>query len=369
MEKLSIKEKIIYRFIFNERRVYKHWYSRFLISGVNYNRILRVISRIKNFYNWCAEWSKEGVVMENLAQKMLLKGYKYTAKNLFHEAAGCFHVGQHIYFLDIKQKNEAQDRARKNYKNAIELYEQSQKPIRIEIPFQNTIIPGYLRLTDQKNRPLIIQINGLDNIKEIENHYLGNFLLDANLNIFAFDGPGQGEMWKNMKMIKEYEKVVSTIIDWFENNTNYNINIKKIGTYGMSYGGYLSPRVAAYEKRISCAVGNGGLGYLKEKPKKMNPIWIRDLLHVTGHKKINDVISEWKELDIKKIPPLDRPLLFIQGGMDKLIPEPKKQADYIMDWATGEKELKFYPDGEHCCVNYLDEIIPYTIDWLIKILS
>jgi hypothetical protein len=30
------------------------------------------------------------------------------------------------------------------------------------------------------------------------------------------------------------------------------------------------------------------------------------------------------------------------------------------------KELKFYPDGEHVCANYLDEIIPYTTDWFIK---
>lgn len=35
MEKLSIKERIIYHFIFNEERVYKLWYSRFLVAGVD----------------------------------------------------------------------------------------------------------------------------------------------------------------------------------------------------------------------------------------------------------------------------------------------------------------------------------------------
>lgn len=35
MEKLSIKERIIYHFIFNEERVYKHWYNRFLVAGVD----------------------------------------------------------------------------------------------------------------------------------------------------------------------------------------------------------------------------------------------------------------------------------------------------------------------------------------------
>lgn len=356
----------MYRFIFNENRVYKHFYTRFLICGVDLDRIRRVVARIKNFYNWCAEWSREGELLQKLAESHLSKGNIFTARSFFHEAAGCFHVGQHIYFLDINQKNRAQEMARENYRKAIELYDEKQKPIRIEIPFKEIFIPGYLRITDEPNKPLIIQINGLDNIKEIENHYMGTLLLNAGFNVFAFDGPGQGEMWKNMKMISDYEKVVTKIIDWFEENNNYNIDLKKIGNYGMSYGGYLSPRVAAFEKRISCAVGNGGLGYLKIKPKKINPIWIRDLLHVTGHKNINEVIAEWKELDIKEAPPLDRPLLFIQGGKDRLVPEPKKQADYIMNWAIGEKELKYYPDGEHCCANYFDEIIPYAIDWMKK---
>ena len=37
-----------------------------------------------------------------------------------------------------------------------------------------------------------------------------------------------------------------------------------------------------------------------------------------------------------------------------------------MNWAVGEKELKYYPEGEHCCINYLDEIRPYINDWFRK---
>jgi len=40
-----------------------------------------------------------------------------------------------------------------------------------------------------------------------------------------------------------------------------------------------------------------------------------------------------------------------------------------MEWAVGDKELKYYPDGEHCCVHYLDEVYPYTFDWLAKHLA
>jgi len=159
---------------------------------------------------------------------------------------------------------------------------------------------------------------------------------------------------------------LSAIIDWFERNNTYGINLGRIATLGFSLGGYLSPRVAAFNKRITCAVGNGGFGFLDTVPKKINPIWLRDFLYITGCENVEQLRATWGRLDIRDAPPLDRPLLYFQGGKDILIPRPKEQADYIMNWAVGEKELKYYPDGEHCCVNYLDEVYPYTFDWLRK---
>ncbi|MCJ7655347.1 MAG: prolyl oligopeptidase family serine peptidase [Dehalococcoidia bacterium] len=364
MEKLSVKEKIIYRFILSEKLVYKHWYTRFLTCGVDLARIRRVVSRIKNFYVWCSEWSKEGESLLELAGNSLSNGNTYTARSLFHEAAGCFHIGQHIYFIDLEQKEEAQENARQSYKKAIELYDKEKRLIRLEIPFRGTVIPCYLRLAVQPNRPLVIHINGLDNIKEAENHYMGTWLVEAGFNFFSFDGPGQGEMRKNMKMIPDYENVVSAIIDWFEQNDKYSINLNRIGTSGWSFGGYLAPRAAAFDKRISCAIGNGGVGYITAKmAKKVSPIWARDLLYVTGFKNIAEAKAAWSEIDIRKAPSLDRPLLIIHGGKDIVVPSPREQADDILNWAIGEKELKWYPRGEHCCANYFDEVIPYSIDW------
>jgi len=362
--KLSLKEKIAYRFILNEKNTYKHWYNRFLFCGVDLERSRRVVSRIKNFYHWCDEWSKEGENLETLAQEALSAENTYTAKYLFHEAAGCFFVGQLPYYIDIRKKNEAQERARENYKRAIELLGEGKRPIRIEIPFRETFIPGYLKLCSHPNRPLIIIINSIDSIKEIENHYLGNLLLEAGFNVFAFDGPGQGEMWKNMKMIPDYEKTISTIINWFEENNKYNIDFKKIATYGISLGGYFSFRAAAFDKRICCAVVISAPGYSPgfSELKKVK----RALLYTTGANSLKEVTSLWGEISIKEVPQLDRPILLIYGEEDKLFP--LEHAYCLMDWAIGEKELKSYSEGKHACSNFLDEAVPCSIDWLRKYL-
>ena len=367
MKKLSLKEKIFYGIILNEKRVYKHWYSRFLMCNVELDRIRRVVSRIKNWYGWCPEWHKEGEKLEKLADEALAKNNTYTAIRLYHEAVGCYHVGQHFYYIDPETKNKALKKIEENYKKAIELYDKNQKPVRVEIPFRDVKIPGYLRVQDKTDKPLIILINGMDNLKETEMHQIGKLLYDAGFNTFAFDGPGQGEMWKDMKLIPDYDRAVSTIIDWFESNNNYNINLEKIGTLGFSLGGYLSPLAAAHDKRISCAVGNGGPANFSYMPseKNINPIIYKGFKYISKSKNYKEAI-EYLDFDIKKAPSMDRPLLIIHSGNDNLIPHGKKHCDYFLEWASGEKDHLFYPDGEHVCANYLDEVMPYTIDWLIK---
>ncbi len=366
-EKLSIKEKIFYSLICNEKRVYQHWYRRYLNAGVDLDRIRRVVARIKNWYQWCSEWSVEGERLENLAEEALEQGNTFSAKALFHESAGCFHVGQHFFYIDPEQKAQAESRLRGNYERAISLCNSNEKPIRVEIPFSGALIPGYLRLTNQPNRPLIIFIDGMDNLKEIELHHYGNMFTAAGFNTFAFDGPGQGEMWQDMKFIPDYEKAVSAIIDWFEENDTYNIDLSKIVTLGWSLGGYLSPRAAAFDERIRCAIGSGGPAdarFLTNK-MKVNPILLKGIPHLVGAETYDESL-EFFDIDIKTAPPMDRPLLIFHSGKDRLIPDGKEHADTFMKWAEGEKELKYYPDGMHVCANYLDETDAYMIDWLRK---
>jgi len=366
-EKLSLKEKIFYSVICNEKRVYQHWYRRYLNAGVDLDRIRRVVARITNWYQWCSEWSVEGERLEMLAEKALEQGNTHSAKVFFHEAAGCFHVGQHFFYIGPEQKNRAECRLRKNYERAINLCNNNDKPIRIDIPFRGVLIPGYLRLSDRPNRPLIIFINGMDNLKEIELHHYGNMFTSAGFNTFAFDGPGQGEMWQDMKFIPDYEKAVSAIIDWFEENNIYNIDLQKIATLGWSLGGYLSPRAAAFDKRIRCAIGSGGPAdarFLTNK-MKVNPLLLTGIPHLVGAETYDESL-ELFDIDIETAPPMERPLLIFHSGKDRLIPDGKEHADTFMKWAKGEKELKYYPDGTHVCANYLDETDAYMIDWLRK---
>ena len=365
MVKLTLKEKFAFHFIFSEKKTYYRWYGRFLSFGVEYERIKRVISRISSWLQWCNEWTKEGNHLYNMAEEALQNGYATKAKKLFHEAVGCYHIGQHIFFIDSTQKESTQEKARKSYKKAISLYDEKEKPIRIDIPFNGVKIPGYLRLSDTNSKPLIIFVNGMDNIKEAEGHFQGTLFRQQGFNHFTFDGPGQGEMWQRMKFdAKEYHKAVSAIIDWFEEQKIYEIDLTKIALVGFSLGGYLAPICAAYDSRVKAVVGNSGLVYIGglKGLKALNPIWQRGVTYMTGCENLEEVRDKF-DWDIEEQPNLKVPLLFYHAGKDEVMPSPKVHAEKIMRWAKGEKTLKYSENGEHCTQNYLDEVFPEIIDW------
>lgn len=368
MKKLTLKEKFAFYFIFNEKRVYERWYGRWFVFGLDYGRLKRVIPRIRNWFHWCDEWTKEGRLVEKLADEALKKENIFSARTLYHQAVACYHIGQHIFFIDPEQKEKTQEKARKCYKKALELYDESIRPQKLNIPYKEIKIPCYLHLTKNKNAPLVIYINGMDNIKEAENHFFGQLFIKNGINYLTFDGPGQGELCKEMKFDLDYYKSVQNIIDWlFEHNDYYNINLNKIATVGFSLGGHLAPLIASYDERICCTVGNSGFAKIGgvTGAKKLNPIWQRGINYMTGFDDFNEAVKHF-DLDITKAPNLQCPLLFFHSGKDEVMPHPKKQADTFISWAQGEKELRYYADAEHCTVNYLDESFPYIIDWLKK---
>lgn len=365
MVKLSLKESVAFKFIFNEKRIYQKWYGRFLFLGIDYGRLKRVVNRISNWLHWCDEWTIEGDLLYKKAEQAVNDGYLFKSMILFHEAVACYHIGQHIFFIDSNQKEKTQEKARISYKRAIDLYDENERPILIEIPFEDVKLKGYLRLSGTVNQPFIIFVNGMDNIKEAEGHWFGSIFQQNGFSFFTFDGPGQGELWKDMKFnAKTYHKTVTAIIDWFEKQNIYDIDLERIGRVGFSLGGYLAPISAAYDKRVKCVVGNSGLVYIGglKGLKQLNPIWQRGVTYMTGCESLNEAVNKFN-WDIEDSPNLKVPLLFYHAGKDEVMPSPKIHANKIMKWAKGEKTLRYYEDAEHCTMNYLDEVFPEIIDW------
>ncbi len=74
------------------------------------------------------------------------------------------------------------------------------------------------------------------------------YFSEHGYDIYLFEGPGQGGVLREQgkKFTYKWEKPVCSVLDYF--------NLEDVILIGVSLGGMLAPRVAAFEKRISHVV-------------------------------------------------------------------------------------------------------------------
>lgn len=110
------------------------------------------------------------------------------------------------------------------------------------VPFGDGFLSAY-RFTPQSPKGTIVFCNGFDGYIEEFMRMLLVFR-DAGYDTIAFDGPGQGTVLEEcgMPMVPEWEKPVHALFDYFKLND--------VTLIGLSLGGCLALRAAAYEKRI-----------------------------------------------------------------------------------------------------------------------
>lgn len=114
------------------------------------------------------------------------------------------------------------------------------------IPYQDGVLPA-LRFSFENTEGTIIFIGGLDSFME-ELYSIARYIVDAGYEVILFEGPGQGSARRksNIYMIHEWEKPTSAVLDYF--------GLRDVTLVGLSMGGFLAPRAAAFDDRISRVV-------------------------------------------------------------------------------------------------------------------
>ena len=75
----------------------------------------------------------------------------------------------------------------------------------------------------------------------------------------TFEGPGQGQVIRRqgLPFRPDWEKVVGPVVDHLV--ARPDVDAERIALLGVSFGGLLAPRAAAFEKRLAACVANGGV--------------------------------------------------------------------------------------------------------------
>ncbi len=101
--------------------------------------------------------------------------------------------------------------------------------------------------------------NGFDGSQEEMLHVSGFAALERGFHVLTFEGPGQPTVLREQGLgfRHDWEAVVSPVVDFCE--TIPEIDAGRLALLGLSFGGYLAPRAAAFEPRIAAVITIDGL--------------------------------------------------------------------------------------------------------------
>lgn len=242
-------------------------------KGADIGECLSTAYRIKesDFESWYNEWLKTAKRVHIYAQECLKNGHNVSAREAFLRASNYYRVSG---FLIIDPQDtpsiETWKLSKDCFNQAARLFPFSFEPI--QIPYEQTSLPGYFfkvnddesftnKNENQKHRPILVVHGGFDSTLEELYFSAAAPALERGYNCLAFEGPGQGGVILSQKIPFrfDWEKVVTPVIDFLTNNKEkYDVDAERIALMGISMGGYLAARAAAFEHRLSaCILYNG----------------------------------------------------------------------------------------------------------------
>jgi len=336
-----------------------HFAPRFVIGGVPLCDFQEVTAGIHRWDDWCSAWSARGAIHEQLAHEALAGGFKLSAGEHFTRAALCYHFGKFLFVNDLVQMERAHRKAVECRNNALPFLEPPGE--RVAIPYEGKHLYGNLRKPLNVDNPaVVVMCMGLDSTKEEVDDYENRFLR-RGLATLAFDGPGQGEAEYDFAICPEYEKPVKAVIDYLA--TRSDIDIGRVGIWGISFGGYYAPRAACFEKRIKACVAISGpyqrSASFEGRPKTN----VQAFLVRSKSANLEEAGKVAVRASLKGVAKnITCPIYIVAGGKDRLTPS--TEARKLASEVSGPCVLSIVEEGTHVLHNVWYRYRDQTADWM-----
>jgi len=235
------------------------------------NELKSASVKITDFNSWYLTWKQLGEIAES-DNRSLHAAYYYRLAEFF--------------LTQSAEKQEMYKRSITNFHKII----LADSSLKIEyIPYENTSMKTFIFRSENAVGNLVV-FGGYDSF--IEEFYLPvKELFESRYNIYLFEGAGQGETLKKGLTFEPYwEKPMKAMLDFF--------NLDNVCVIGISWGGYLALRAAAFEKRITKVVAYDvlydGFDCMTSPFPKAIKIFMRFLFQIKAKSIINAILNKVK---------------------------------------------------------------------------
>ncbi len=234
-----------------------------LYEGATIGECLSAAAQIQenNLETWYQAWYSLATRIQKIAEQAHVEGHLVSARQAYLRASNYYRTA--YFFL---RDNLSNPNLLETWKQSVYCFQQAIPILGVsctfhEISFENSILPAYFFQPDMSNttRPTIIANGGADGTREEDYFVTVKAALERNYNCFVFEGPGQGQVLFEQKipMRHDWEQVIKAVINYL--STLAEVDSKRLILSGLSLGGYLAARAAAYEHRLAALMVNPGI--------------------------------------------------------------------------------------------------------------
>ena len=200
-------------------------------DGGRLEDVVTVAGKIHN----SADWKRAMITLGNRAMK----------EGRTENAIAYYRMSEFFMYDGDPDKKKYYERATKLfYQYYADFFEGDHPRVRrYEVPYRNVKLPVMHVVPEGKSRGTIMIHGGNDSYFE-EFLFTVLYMQEKGYEVYMFEGPGQGGVMRvqGMHFTHEWEKPVKAVLDYF--------HLDDVTIIGISLGGYLAPRAAAFDKRI-----------------------------------------------------------------------------------------------------------------------
>ncbi|GGA06639.1 alpha/beta hydrolase family protein [Dyella caseinilytica] len=270
---------------------------------------------------------------------------------------------------------------------------------RIKVPYGTYHLNAvyYPGAAGSESKPLLVVVGGYDGTMEEMYFHIVAAALQRGYPVLTYEGPGQGSVLREqgLTFTPQWEKPNGAVLDTFLASHPTSGNIVLIGE---SMGGYLAPRAAAFDPRISGVVAydvffDGGAiasrnvppfvfwlrkhGYnsvlnmlAKQGPSDPGALWsVQNGMWVFGAKGPFEVLDAFKAYTLAPVASrIKADVLILSGADDHFVPA--GQADAFQKSLTGARSVtsvvfdRISGGSEHCQIGASSLWHATLFDWL-----
>jgi fermentation-respiration switch protein FrsA (DUF1100 family) len=303
-------------------------------------------------------------------------GYPLSAGTKYLRAAGYYLAAERLQSRDYAPRWAAYDKGLALYRKGSGL--RGLYVDHVEIPYGGAAYPAiFVHDGSGTPRPTLVSVNGLDSMKEQVNmagHGLAN--LERGMNTLFLDQPGTGEAIRKrgLPSIYDSERWGSPAFDYLL--TRNDVVHAKIGIFGLSFGGYHAPRIAANDPRYAlCAVmGANHVWGQRQRDRLANegenpvPHYWDHVMWVFGFENRQDFLEYADQITLDgQMEKIRVPLLITHGENDRQIPVYNAHRSYDQAVNSPKRTLRVFTakdfEVEHCGADNGTAMRDYIADW------